>query len=342
MAKNNQKYLDERAERLADEVFKLADKSETELLAIFTGTGREMSSQVAEFYGKYGKSQESPVFTTLPDGTKVITGYTTKIVVPPEVALSKQGSKVSRIEKLNASLNELIKTQTKEQLLTTTNVLKGIANTAYYDTMFTIYSSIGVGQSFTLLTPAMLNSLIKNPVNGADFVERTNLNNNALANRVNQTLRNGITQGLGIKDMTASLQKNMNIGYNDAKRIIQTEANNSMSQAAMESYKASGVVEEYIYIATLDSKTSDICTDLDGQTFPLDKAVTGLNFPPMHPNCRSTTGAYFKDLPALETRMARDAETGKNFYVPGDMNVKDFKAIYADKTITRSEWDKSR
>ena len=335
-------YLEKRAERLAEEMFKIADKSEAEIKLLFEKTGADISKEVSAFYGKYGKTQESPVFETLPDGTKVLTGYTTKIVIPPEVAMTKGGLKVSRLDKLNSNLEELIKNLTKEQLLTTTNVLKGIAESSYYDTIFSIYSSIGVGQSFTLLTPAMLTSLIRNPINGADFVERTNLNNKQLATRVNQTLRGGITQGLSIKDMTDRLRANLNISYNDAKRIIQTETNNSMSQAAMESYKASGVVDEYIYIATLDNKTSDICTALDGQVFPLDKAVTGVNFPPSHPNCRSTTGAYFKDTATLFTRMARDVETGKNFYVPADMTAKDFKAIYVEKSITRSEWDKTR
>ena len=333
------KYLEERAERLAEAQFKLADATELELKALFTETGKAMDKEVSSFYGKYGKVQSSPTFETLADGTKVLSGYTSKVVIPIEVALSKQGSKVSRIEKLNSTMNELVKGLTAGQIGITTAALKKAAETVYYDTIFTTASNIGVGRSFSLLTGSQITALIKNPLNGADFVRRTNINNAQLANRVNQTLRSGVTQGLSIKDMTNQLKSKVNMSYADSKRIIQTEMNNTMTQAAKESYISSGVVDEYKYIATLDKRTSSVCTNLDGQVFKVNKMIAGVNAPPMHPNCRSTTGAYFEDVEALTTRMARD-ENGNNFYVPANMNAKDFKAIYVDKTMNRTAWDK--
>lgn len=54
------------------------------------------------------------------------------------------------------------------------------------------------------------------------------------------------------------------------------------------SYEATGL-DGYIFLATLDLGTSDICQFLDGKRFKLKDAQVGKNYPPMHPNCRSTT-----------------------------------------------------
>jgi len=48
----------------------------------------------------------------------------------------------------------------------------------------------------------------------------------------------------------------------------------------------------------------------------------------MHPNCRSTTIAYFGDVSGK--RIARD-DMGNNYYVPADMNYRDWRASLTDE-----------
>ena len=53
-------------------------------------------------------------------------------------------------------------------------------------------------------------------------------------------------------------------------------------------YKANQeVTEEYRYVSTLDSRTSAVCRNLDGQVFKYNEGPT----PPQHFGCRSTTVA---------------------------------------------------
>ena len=330
-------YLEDRAERTAEQAFKMADRSEKQLKALFKNSGTRMRKEVDAFYARYGIIAESPVFETLPDGTEVVKEYRRKLVVPANVAEYKLAVG-TRLTKLEGQLTNIVKDLSKETIDHTTNTLSDVAKWTFYESMYTTASHIGIGTSFDLLTKPQVTALIKNPLHGADFVKRTNINNEKLARNVNQTLRAGITQGLSNKDMTKNLAGHMDMGYRDAKRIIQTETTNSMNQAAIESYKASGVVDEYVYIATLDDRTTDKCTRLDGQTFLLDDAVSGVNLPPTHVGCRSTTGAYFEETANLFTRMARDLD-GKNFTVPSKMNGQSFKDIYVNKSVTRSAWD---
>ncbi len=57
----------------------------------------------------------------------------------------------------------------------------------------------------------------------------------------------------------------------------------------------------------------------------------GVTAPPFHVYCRSTTVLYFEDgFGQPGERAARDEETGKTYYVPGDMSYKEWKEAFVD------------
>ena len=104
----------------------------------------------------------------------------------------------------------------------------------------------------------------------------------------------------------------------------------------MEAYKKSGVVDEYQYLATLDNRTSDICRELDGKVFKLSEAQTGVNLPPMHPYCRSTTVPYYPEdeLSEPSDRVARDAE-GKTYLVGKDVTYEEWVNEHAEASYAK-------
>lgn len=61
-----------------------------------------------------------------------------------------------------------------------------------------------------------------------------------------------------------------------------------------------------------------------------------MNYPPLHPWCRSTTIAHDDDIDynKLERR-ARNPETGKVEYVPADMSYKEWYEKYVEKPRER-------
>ena len=79
-----------------------------------------------------------------------------------------------------------------------------------------------------------------------------------------------------------------------AERIARTEANRIRNEGKIAAYEASGLKGEYMWDATLDNRTSDICNELHGKTAPFGgefkSNVTGQSYkaPPAHVNCRST------------------------------------------------------
>ena len=101
-----------------------------------------------------------------------------------------------------------------------------------------------------------------------------------------------------------------------------------MSEATHAGYKEDGV-EKYQILATLDSKTCDICGDLDGEVYEVEKEAVGVNMPPFHCFCRCTDVPYYDDdgRPG-EKRVGRDLETGEDIEVSADMTYKEWRKQY--------------
>lgn len=48
-------------------------------------------------------------------------------------------------------------------------------------------------------------------------------------------------------------------------------------------------IKEYEIVETLDSRTCDVCADLDGKVFKMSEYQVGVTAPPFHPRCRGCT-----------------------------------------------------
>jgi len=88
-------------------------------------------------------------------------------------------------------------------------------------------------------------------------------------------------------------------------------------------------VAQYKILATLDHRTSEICADMDGKLFNVGEEEPGINFPPFHPNCRTTQIPYFPpdEIDAMyeeAQRIARDPKTGKSYLVPASMTYREW------------------
>jgi len=153
---------------------------------------------------------------------------------------------------------------------------------------------------------------------GSSFSKRIWKDANKLGRTLKDTLTKGFIRGDSIDTMTKRLLERVNVSKSHARTLIRTESARVCEEATKDAYKECGI-EQYIYLATLDRKTSLICQELDMKSFPLKDAKVGENYPPMHPNCRSTTMADTRPL----KRVARGAD-GKNYEVDGNLSYKEW------------------
>jgi SPP1 gp7 family putative phage head morphogenesis protein len=168
--------------------------------------------------------------------------------------------------------------------------------------------------SFDKPSTKHIEALANERFNGDNYSDRIWKDKQKLINKLETTLAQEFVRGKGSKVLADIFSKELNTSFYNAQRLIRTEINAISNQATLDSYQEAGV-EQYKYVATLDKRTSKICRSLDGKVFNRKEAKRGVNLPPMHPYCRSTTIAYFEDddiNKLLIDRMARNDKTGKS------------------------------
>ena len=201
----------------------------------------------------------------------------------------------------------------------------------YYRTWYSIDQYHGFHQAFAQVEPRTVEKLLEYPFNGAAFSSRLWRQKDHLQTQLTEAVTTMLIQGKHPSTLTREFAKKMQSKKFDAYRLLHTESSFLMSEATHAGYKEDGV-EKYEILATLDSKTCEICGELDGNVYEVGKEITGVNMPPFHPLCRCTDVPHYDDEPTegLE-RVARDPETGKTYMVPADMTYKQWHEQYVEK-----------
>lgn len=206
---------------------------------------------------------------------------------------------------------------------------------SYYRQTYDIQQAVGQYYDFSRLSNRQMQAIIAQPWSGANYSSRIWKNNKEFARNVEHTVATGILSGQSYREMSENLRHV--VGEDDSEgakyksmRLIRTECNHVATQGQMLGYEAGGI-EKYIFLATLDLVTSKICRSLDMKKFPVSEGQTGVNLPPMHPHCRSTTMPDVdEDVLAKIDRAARDPVTGKSNTVPGNMSYSEWHEKYVE------------
>ena len=122
---------------------------------------------------------------------------------------------------------------------------------------------------------------------GKHWSDRIWSNKNKLQDRIEKGLMDCISRGVSKDELVKTLMDDFGKGFSDADRIARTELTYVQNQAAKDRYEAAGI-KKYQYLAEIDSRTSNICKELNGKEFNFTDSSVGVNMPPMHTNCRST------------------------------------------------------
>jgi len=104
------------------------------------------------------------------------------------------------------------------------------------------------------------------------------------------TVREAIEEGLSNDSIAARLRESYAFSKERAVLIARTETNMASNAGALESYKASGVVNAKEWLTAEDDKVEQECIDnADAGAIGLDATFpAGAKAPPQHPNCRCT------------------------------------------------------
>ena len=196
---------------------------------------------------------------------------------------------------------------------------------AYYKTMHDTAKAAEHDITFSPLPQRSITEALENRWKGENYSERVWKNTHLVAKEAGVIIDAGISSGASVAQMTHDIKDLFDVAAYAAERLVRTEVNRMHNDATLKSYKAMGV-DRYTFLATLDARTCSVCGALDGKYFKVAKAQTGVNLPPLHPNDRCTTVAYYPNDDFSGTRIARDPTTGKNYKV--------------DRNVTYEKWRK--
>jgi SPP1 gp7 family putative phage head morphogenesis protein len=166
----------------------------------------------------------------------------------------------------------------------------------------------------------------------------------------------GITRGDSYKTIADNLSRQTGMSQRAAMMFIRTEGNAVMNESTRKVILSNDLVKGYIFKARLDSRTSKICQDLDGQYFTKEEMQPGVNFPPTHFSCRSHTKIVKVDDNEKALIKDKYAKSGNEMLeVSGSMTEKEFEAavfrldtgsgksggdVFDDNAITVAEFTK--
>lgn len=208
-------------------------------------------------------------------------------------------------------------------------LLKDIYSDTYYQTWFNFDQYFGFHAEYAQINAKAVDELISYPFNGANFSTRLWKQKDYMFQSLNESVTTMLIQGKNPMTLSKDFSKKFGTKEYEAYRLLHTEGSFIIEQGTLGAYKEENL-EKYRLLVTLDLKTSDICQAKDEtKLYPVDEAVTGVNYPPFHVFCRTTTvpGYDDEDL-SEETRVARNKSTGKSYEVPAETTYKEWKEKY--------------
>ena len=249
--------------------------------------------------------------------------------------------RMKRLERLSADLDSMRESIYHSEKKGSDAFYSDLMKDSYYKATFDLQQQTGLAYSFSDLPETEIKRLQGLKWTGEAYSDRIWSNTGALASSVKDELLVSLMTGRSVRDTSQAIAERFEVGQNKARRLVRTESAFFHNQMELLSYEDAEITK-YRFVAVLDKRTSHICQEHDNKVYDTDKAVPGVNYPPLHPWCRSTTIAHDDniDYSKLERR-ARNPETGKVEYVPADMSYKEWYDKYvADKDVVKIDFSK--
>lgn len=237
---------------------------------------------------------------------------------------------IKRIEEVKVIFKIIIEIITREIEEEIARGMEHLFEKSYMESMYYIQKGINTGVEFRRLEKEEIKTIVREKWLGENYEDRIKRNKVKLLDALEKELLRGISVGENPRKIAKRLRDKIKISKSNAERIARTEFNNIVNQANFKSMEdinkqiGSKIFNKYRFLATLDKRTSEICQELDLKEFRFEEKEVGVNFPPVHPNCRSTFEIVINGEEISE-RISKNLETGKVEYISGNISYKEWE-----------------
>lgn len=340
----NIKYWEMREARNMYKDMQLAEDCAKELSVIYSKAAIYTAKQIEGIFNRFASKHhltrdEAINLLSEADGKdfeKLLEVYKNKTgaqkrEVLAELEAPAYKNRMKRLDDINKSINKLINAIASRERDEIDKTMRKVYESSYHHAVYEAARMSGLDLQTGPIDEGALETILNKKWSGQNYSERVWNNTQKVADAIKEELMIGALTGKTEKEMTDSINEQFLSGRNNARRLVRTESSYIHNEAHFQAYKDYGI-EEYRFVATLDLRTSQICRERDGSVYRVNDKKIGVNAPPMHPWCRSTTIMNLDDetMHSLE-RFARDPVTGERMKVPADETYKEWHKRMVEK-----------
>ena len=349
------KYWAERFEQLTEAELRKADDLSAEMVREYRQTAQDLNDDIQRWYARFAAENKM----SLAEARRVLTGRELaefRWTVDEYIKYAKKADlseayiqklknasarvHIDRLETIRMQMAQHVEKLAAKGNARLTDVLRDIYPDAQMRTAYEVQKKKGF-EPFARIPEADVDRILKKPwvSDGLNFSDRIWRDKERLLNTLQGELTRGLIRGEPYGKIAQRIAGRMGVARSAAARLVETEAAFFSSRGQLDAFRDLGV-EQYEFVATLDSRTSETCREMDGKVLPLSEFRPGITAPPLHCHCRSTTCPYFDDeFTEGETRAARDPETGKTVQVDSRLSYEEWKEKYVEKLSEEKEPD---
>ncbi len=287
---------------------KASDKAVSDMFQSLEEVALEIEDKINAFYNKYATDNN----LTITEAKKMISSkeysvwrksiseyisesqYNSKILLELNTLSTK--SQISREEKLLADiyLYMLELASAQEQDLNT--ILEDVVITNYSATIANLKTANVVSGGFISgkLDKKALTAIINYKWSEKKFSKAIWDNTTNLTANVKRIITKGIASGSGVQKMVRELRQVTQKEKYVVERLVRTECKYFANQSELTAYKENGI-KQYVFMGGTEGSISCNCKTYNNKIFNVDDAEAGVNFPPLHPNCKCCIRAYFEN-----------------------------------------------
>lgn len=340
----NIKYWEMREARNMYKDMQLAEDCAKELSVIYSKAAIYTAKQIEGIFNRFASKHHLTRDEAInllseadsKDFEKLLEAYKNKTGAQKREALAEleapaYKNRMKRLDDINKSINKLINAIASKERDAIEKTMRQVYESSYHHAVYEATRMSGLDLQTGPIDEGALETILKKKWSGQNYSERVWNNTQKVADSLKEEFMIGALTGKTEKEMTDSINEQFLSGRNKARRLVRTESSYIHNEAHFQAYKDYGI-EEYRFVATLDLRTSQICRERDGSVYRVNDKKIGVNAPPMHPWCRSTTIMNLDDetMHNLE-RFARDPVTGERMKVPADETYKEWHKRMVEK-----------
>ena len=312
---NSPTYWEKRAIKRLSDAEKQSEEYIKRIQKLYDQANRNIQRDIANIYANYSKAtgldvQSLKTLLTKSETQKLWDELRAKGL--DGYVKGNYKARISRLEKLQAQIYAKAKELYPEEQKAHTECYNGVINDSYYKAIYDTQMGIGFDFAFANIDDNMVTALLNERWSGKNYSQRIWGNTDILAENLSEIIGGAMVSGQSIQKTSRQVRDVFGVSKYYAERLVRTECNHFHNEADAMAYEEMDV-EKYVFMAVLDTRTSSICQSLDNKVFELKDKKVGVNYPPLHPRCRSTTRAYMgAEIEATLKRRARNPVTGKN------------------------------